>query len=70
MDSEKILFCYPDDSIKKATLHSTEDAQRLMAAIPCHFKIFGKTFEIGEKKVKKSIAEIYEDSGAGYLWLE
>ena len=70
MDSEKILFCYRDDSIKKATLHSTEDAQRLMAAIPCHFKIFGKTFERGGKKVKNSIAEIYEESGAGYLWLE
>ncbi len=70
MDSEKILFCYRDDSIKKATLYCTEDVARHMAAIPCCRKLWGKDFLISQRKVKKSIAEIYENSGAGYLWME
>lgn len=70
MDSEKILFCYRDDNIKKATLYCTEDAQYLMGVVPCIRKLFGRKLSISCGKVKKSIAEIYENSGAGYLWLE
>lgn len=70
MDSEKILFCYRDDSIKKAVLFYTKDSGSLMAAIPCYRRFVGKNYAMRPAKVKKSIAEIYEKSGAGYLWLE
>ena len=82
MDSEKILFCYRDDEINRPTVYGPADEMRIVAAIPCcrHWpgkvmpieqRLFGeKLFLQSQRQVKKSIAGIYEKSGAGYLWLD
>lgn len=70
MDSEKILFCYRDDKIKKAAFYETADEMRLVAPMPCVRTLFGKTFSIDQRRIKKNIAAIYEASGAQYLWLD
>lgn len=70
MDCEKILLCYRDDGISKAMVFDDADDMRIVAAIPCAGKVFGKKHLKSLGKVKKSIAELYETSGAEYLWLE
>lgn len=70
MDSEKILFCYRDDEVKKATLYSDITDMGTVAAIPCSRKIFGKNRELRQGVVKNNIAMLYEMSNANYLWLE
>lgn len=70
MDSEKILFCYRDDKVKKAMLYQDMTEMGVVAAIPCTRKIFGKNRELRQGVVKKSIATLYEMSEANYLWLE
>ena len=70
MESEKILLCYRDDTIRKTVLLQGTDNMRIVAAIPCVRTIFGRNCPRGSGKLKKLIAELYENSGAQYLWLE
>lgn len=70
MDSEKILFCYRDDKLKKPFVYEAADEMKIVAAVPCDRSFLGKTFPISRKQIKKNIAAIYESSGAGYLWLD
>ena len=70
MDSEKILFCYRDDEIKKAVLCQGTTDMGFVAVVPCSRKILGKEIEIRKSTVKRSIAGLYEKSFADYLWLE
>ena len=48
MDSEKILFCYRDDKLKKPVLYETTDATKVMAALPCAAVVtmFGEMYSI------------------------
>ena len=69
MDSEKILFCYRDDKLKKPFVYEATDEMKIVAAVPCVRSFLGKTFFISHKQVKKNIAALYEASGAEYLWL-
>ncbi len=70
MDSEKILFCYRNDKIKKPIIYESTDGMKIVAAVPCVRSFLGKTFFISHKQVKKNIAALYEASGAEYLWLD
>ena len=70
MDNEKILFCYRDDKIKKPIIFDTKDAIKQVAAVPCSRKFLGKTIPVSQNRIKREIAEIYEKTEAGYLWLE
>ena len=70
MDSEKILFCYRDDELKKAMLLPGAIDMGFVATVPCSRKILGRAIEIRQSTVKKSIAMLYEQSAADYLWLE
>ncbi len=70
MDSEKILFCYRDDKIKKTAFYETTDEMLLVAPLPCARTLFGRSFSISPKQIKKNIAGVYEASGAQYLWLD
>ena len=70
MDSEKILFCYRDDEVKKAMLYHGITDIGVVAAVPCTRKIFGKSIEFRQSIVKKNIAALFEISVADYLWLD
>ena len=70
MNSEKILFCYREDKVKKPVIFDAEEDCRVVAAIPCSRSFFGKKFPIRKQQVKRWIAESYEKAGAEYFWLE
>lgn len=70
MDSEKILFCYRDDKLKKPVIFDTKIETKAVAAIPCSRVFFAKRVLYSPKRVKRWIAESYETVGAQYLWLE
>lgn len=70
MDSEKILFCYRDDEVKKVMIYQDTTDMGVVATVPCSRKVFGKTIEISQRTIKKSIALLYEKVDADYLWLE
>lgn len=70
MDSEKILFCYRDDKIKRPVIFDTVEGNKIVAAIPCSKIFLGKRVSISHKRVKKWIAKCYETAETQYFWLE
>ena len=70
MDSEKILFCYRDDKLKKPVLYETTDATKVMAALPCTRTFWGRKIPKNIRRIKTNIATVYENTGASYLWLD
>ena len=70
MDSEKILFCYRDDKLKKPVFYETADENTIMAALPCTKTIWGRKVPRSVKRIKMNIAALYENTGASFLWLD
>lgn len=69
MDSEKILFCYREDKVKKPWI-SEIGAGKMLAFVPCVQKFAFREYPIRIKKVKNQIQKIYHTTGADSLWLD
>lgn len=69
MDSEKILFCYREDKVKKPWI-SEIGAGKMLAFVPCVQKFALREYPIRIKKVKNQIQKIYHTTGADSLWLD
>lgn len=69
MDSEKILFCYREDKVKKPWI-SEIGAGKMLAFVPCVQKFALREYPIRIKKVKNQIQKIYHTTGAEGLWLD
>ena len=69
MDSEKILFCYREDKVKKPLI-SEIGAGKMLAFVPCVQKFALREYPIRMKKMKSQIENIYYATGAESLWLD
>ena len=69
MDSEKILFCYREDKVKKPWI-SEIGAGKMLAFVPCVKKFALGEYPIRVEKVKRQIEKIYHTTGAESLWLD
>lgn len=70
MDSEKILFCYREDKLRKPYVFDCINDNRIVTAIPCQRKIGSRQYQVPIKKINKWIREIYQTHSMQTLWMD